>query len=368
MDIPTTMRAIRLDQPGKPVTLENVPVPSLGARDVLVRVDASGLNGGDVHLAVEGSIPLHVRPLTIGHETAGTVVAVGSEVGRVKIGDRVHCDPVLSCMACENCLTGARMACASSGVTGMTYFGYTEQGLDRFVRYAHGSCAEYIKAPEENVEPLSDGTPFEVACKFGVLGTGYRAVKMACVQPHHTVVVNAATGGTGAATLLCALFARPKRVIAIGRNRSALDQVVQKLDGPLDTICSSEEDVGTRITELTGGMGADSLIDFTPADTEITSQLIGYLKHGGRAILGGGTTGSVDVDYRTIMTGAITIVGTHAYTQADIRELDELVSERRLRADSLITHRFPLAKTGDALQRMSQREGHPLWVVIEPQA
>ena len=60
---------------------------------------------------------------------------------------------------------------------GMTYFGATEHGLARFARYAHGSCAEYIKVPEENVEPLSDRVPFDVACKFGVLGTGSREVR-----------------------------------------------------------------------------------------------------------------------------------------------------------------------------------------------
>src|SRR5688572_20778450 len=105
------MKAIRLDQPGKPLTLETVPVPSLGPRDVLVRVEAAGLNGGDVHLAAQGSIRLRVRPITLGHESAGTVAEIGAEVDRFRVGDRVHCDPILSCMMCENCMAGRRLAC-----------------------------------------------------------------------------------------------------------------------------------------------------------------------------------------------------------------------------------------------------------------
>jgi threonine dehydrogenase-like Zn-dependent dehydrogenase len=369
MDKPTTMKAIRLDQAGKPLALETVPVPTLGPRDVLVRVEAAGLNGGDVHLAAQGTIPLRVRPITIGHEAAGTIAEIGAEVDRFRVGDRVHCDPVLSCLMCDNCMAGRRLACRSAGVMGMTYFGATEHGLVRFQRYAHGACAEYIKVPEENAERLSDRVPFDVACKFGVLGTGYRAVKTADVQPHHTVIVNCATGGTGAATLLSARFAGARRVIAVGRNRHALEQLKEKIGGPLDILCSSDDDMGARVTELTGGMGADSLIDYSPADTEIASQLIGYLKPGGRAVLGGGAgQKTIAVPYRTIMSKGVTIVGTHAYTAGDIRELDGLIAEKRLRVDCLITDRFPLSQTDAALQKMRKREGQPLWVIIDPSA
>jgi NADPH:quinone reductase-like Zn-dependent oxidoreductase len=89
-ELPAKMKAVRLLTPGEPLRVEEVPVPEIGARDVLVRVEASGFNGGDTHLAIQGSIPLHVSPITIGHEAAGTIIAVGAEVSRAAVGDRVH--------------------------------------------------------------------------------------------------------------------------------------------------------------------------------------------------------------------------------------------------------------------------------------
>jgi threonine dehydrogenase-like Zn-dependent dehydrogenase len=94
--------------------------------------------------------------------------------------------------------------------------------------------------------------------------------------------------------------------------------------------------------------------------------LIGCLKRGGRAVLGGGTPKTITVTYRTIMSRSVTIVGTHAYTPGDIRELDGLIAERRLQVEGLITDRFPLSDTDAALQKMHRREGHPLWVIVEP--
>lgn len=368
VSIPARMRAARLHASGEPVRIEDVPVPETGARDVLVRVEAAGLNGGDIHLAVEGTIPLHVVPITIGHEAAGVVVAAGAEVTRVVPGDRVHCDPILSCNACENCLAGRRIACAAAGVSGMTYFGYSETGLARFERYAHGACAAFLRAPEENVERLSAAVPFDLACKFGVLGTGYRAVKAARVSAHHTVVVNAATGGTGLATLACARLAGAGRLIAVGRTRAALDGLPGRLGFPVETICTTEVDVGTRLTDLTGGRGMDVLIDFSPASAEIASRLIAYLKPGGVAILAGGTAEPLNVDYRSLMVGSISVLGTHAYTQADIREIDGLVAEGRLDLSRLVTHRFPLDRVNEALDVMRRREGSPGWVVVAPLA
>lgn len=366
MTIPTIMTAARLHAAGAPLRLEDVPVPEIGGRDVLVRVEACGLNGGDIHLAIEGSIPLHVTPITIGHETAGTVAAVGEEVTRLAVGERVHCDPILSCNACENCLTGRRLACANVGVAGMTYFGHTEEGLARFERYAHGSATTFVRMPEENVERISDGVPFEIACKFGVLGTAYRAVKAARVAPHHTVVVNAATGGTGVATLLVARLFGARKVIAIGRTRAHLERLPGYLGDPVETICSAEEEVGTRITDLTGGLGMDVLIDFSPAEADLAGRLVSYLKPGGVAVLAGGTAAPLTLDYRSFMVGSVSILGTHAYTQADIRELDGLVAEKRLDVSQLLTHRYPLAQTDEALQTMRGRAGGPVWVVISP--
>ena len=103
----TTMRAAQLVKAGEPLTLADVPIPEPQPGELLIRVDACGLCGTDLHLAVVGDLPVERTPITLGHETAGLVAQVGPDVTGYKEGDRVALFPAASCGACRYCRAGA---------------------------------------------------------------------------------------------------------------------------------------------------------------------------------------------------------------------------------------------------------------------
>jgi len=117
----STMTAARFHEPGKPLVVEEVPVPRPAPDEVLVRVHATGLCGSDVHIAVEGITPTPYRPIVLGHEVAGTVAALGEEVAGWAVDDRVAVCGVVADGTCAQCVAGRSQLCpaaASSASTG----------------------------------------------------------------------------------------------------------------------------------------------------------------------------------------------------------------------------------------------------------
>ena len=198
--MPTHMRAIRLTAPGRPVELHDVPVPSLGPRDVLVRVRAAGVCHSDAHYRA-GRSPARPLPLTLGHEVAGEVERVGELVTRVRPGDRVCLHYLIACADCYHCSRGSEQFCATGSMIG---------------HFRDGGWAEYIAVPERNAVRLPDEISFahgavlmcssatslhalrkgritggESVAVFGVGGLGMSAVQLARAlgvqrSPHRT--------------------------------------------------------------------------------------------------------------------------------------------------------------------------------------
>src|SRR5438105_725545 len=139
------MRALRLTAPGRPVALHDVPVPSLGPRDVLVRVKAAGICHSDAHYRA-GRSPVRPLPLTLGHEVAGVVERIGDMVTLVTPGDRVCLHYLIACGDCFHCSRGSEQFCRVGSMIG---------------HFRDGGWAEYIAVPERNAVRLPDAIPFE---------------------------------------------------------------------------------------------------------------------------------------------------------------------------------------------------------------
>ena len=141
-----TMRAARLHRAGAPLVVEEVAIPELAPGEVLVRVRACGLCGTDLHLAVEGSLPVERTPITLGHEAAGEVAAVAPGVSAWREGDRVALFPAASCGACRWCRSGRESLCDAAKVYGMA---------------RDGALAEYVAVPARSLVALPAGIPFD---------------------------------------------------------------------------------------------------------------------------------------------------------------------------------------------------------------
>src|SRR5512136_1953464 len=182
------MKAVRMVQVRQPLENQELPVPTIGESDVLVRVRAAGICHSDVHYRA-GRSPVRPLPMTLGHEVAGVVEQAGPQVTSVKIGDRVCLHYNITCGACYYCSTGNEQFCGQRLMLG---------------HYTYGGYAEYIAVPARNAIPLPDEIPFEqgatlmcasatalhalrksrlkaggTAAIFGVGGLGISAVQLA---------------------------------------------------------------------------------------------------------------------------------------------------------------------------------------------
>ncbi|MHB1406484.1 MAG: zinc-binding dehydrogenase, partial [Desulfitobacteriaceae bacterium] len=177
------MKAAVFYGPNQPLKVEEVPMPEIGAGDILVKVAACGLCHTDLHYIDHGVPTFKKPPLILGHEISGTVAEVASDVTSFKVGDRVLLPAVMSCGVCDNCREGRGNICSSMVMPG--------NDVD-------GGYAEYIKAPASNVFHLPDEIPLiEGSIIADAITTPYHAVKnRGKVRPGDTVLVYGC-GGVG---------------------------------------------------------------------------------------------------------------------------------------------------------------------------
>ncbi|HET9907211.1 MAG TPA: alcohol dehydrogenase catalytic domain-containing protein, partial [Anaerolineales bacterium] len=139
------MKSVRMIEAGKPLELQETPIPEVGAKDILVRVRAAGICHSDAHYR-SGRSAMGFLPITLGHEVAGEVEGVGSEVTTVKVGERVCLHYNLTCGDCYYCSTGNEQFCDTVKMLG---------------HHVDGGYAEYIVVPARNAIPLPKEIRYE---------------------------------------------------------------------------------------------------------------------------------------------------------------------------------------------------------------
>jgi D-arabinose 1-dehydrogenase-like Zn-dependent alcohol dehydrogenase len=243
------MKAMVLHAIGKPLVLEDVPEPVVGPNDVKIRVKAIGVGLTVVHMiANPGQVTAY--PRIPGHEVAGEIVALGSEVSGFTIGQRVTNHFYLTCGQCRYCRAGRETLCTA-------FRGYVGMACD-------GGYAEYMVLPARNFVPIPDGvSDVDAAVAADAIATPFHAcTKEAQVQPGDNVLVFGAGGGVGIHVVQVAK-ASGARVIAveIGETKLAGAQAA----GADDLIDGSRGDIAKQVAALTGGRGVDSVIDVVGA-------------------------------------------------------------------------------------------------------
>ncbi|HEX2312458.1 MAG TPA: alcohol dehydrogenase catalytic domain-containing protein [Thermomonospora sp.] len=368
----TVMLAARAYEGTGGLRLEKLPVPEPGPHDVLVRVASAGLAPGIMKLLARGAF--RFLPTTPGHEIAGTVTAVGAEVPEADgalLGRRVRVHPVLSCRNCAYCRTDREQMCAESAMIGHAAFG--TGSLKLYERYHDGGLAEYVRVPSWLVDVLPDGVSTDVGAKVHDLGNAVRALRCAALPEGGTLVITAATGTMGTATIKLAPFHGAGRLVLVGRSAERLD-ALRPLAGslPVETVAlddlpegwEQEDGLTRRIRELVPG-GPEAVIDYLPQGPG-TGQALGSLATGGTLVHMGGNATPLPFDIRVIMHRCWRVVGTRSCTRSDTAAVLELLASGALRADDLITHRFALTDVNDAVAAMNDRR-EPMWMsVVRP--
>ena len=363
-----TMLAAKAYPEADEFRLERVGIPEIGHGDVLVKVVASGLGPGVLTLWRLGM--LRLLPGTLSHEIAGTVERVGTAVEDFGPGDRVRVHANLTCRRCKYCLTDREQMCRQFSLIGFAVFG--PEAMPLYERYHDGGLAEYVRVPAWLLDPLPAEIPFEVGAKVQDLAVASRALKAAGLEPGSTVVVTAATGAMGAATVKLASLFGIARVVAVGRSRERLSDVEALDPGLIEVLAMedlpenwAEDDLLTKAIRDLVPEGPDAVIDYFPEGPG-TWQAVASMRPGGSAVVVGGNQAPPTLPAVALTGNLWRVVGSRSCTRADAVELLDVLRTGRIEAEDLITHRFPLGKINAAVDAVRDRKEPTRMVVIKP--
>ncbi len=346
------MLAARLIKAGEPLAIEEVPVPEPAADEVLVEVHACGLCGTDVHLAVDGDLPVLRTPITLGHEAAGVVARSGSAAGDVHEGDRVALFPAACCGKCRFCLAGRESLCDASQVYGMA---------------RDGALAHYGAVPERSVVALPDGVSFDVgAVVTDGVATPFHALRSrAGLRAGETVGV-IGCGGLGTHAIMLARLMGAACVVAVDVDPAARARACELgADAAFDP---GDADVARQIRRHLGGTGLDVALEFVgrPDTVELA---IKSLDKTGRAVIVGVGPGRPTLPPLVSFVGREqSVIGAFGMDRADIVDLYALIAAGRLSLDASISAKYPLQSANDALQHLASKDRSVVRVLVEPNA
>jgi len=347
------MKAAVLHEVNQPLVIEDVEINKPGPHEVLVRTAYAGLCHSDLHF-IEGLYP-HPLPVVLGHESAGIVEQVGSEVGYVKKGDHVITCLSVFCGTCENCTTGRPAICTDTSVKLLPGVAkrLTLKGAHVNTFTNLSSYAEMMLVHENAVVKIRDDFPLDVAALIGcAIITGYgAAVNTAKVAPGETVAV-IGCGGVGMAAINGAAIAGAGRIIAVDTNPVKL-QLATKL-GATDLVNPKDGDPVKRIQELMKG-GVHHAIECLGTKTT-AEQAFQMLKAGGTATIVGMIPFGTKIELhgfdflreRKIQGSSM---GSNRF-RVDMPRLIEFYNQRKLHLDDWISDRIKLADINQGFANM----------------
>jgi L-iditol 2-dehydrogenase len=335
------------------VRLETVPVPDIGAGEILIRVHTCGVCGTDLKKIATGS---HSAPRIFGHETAGTVAARGSDVDQFQIGDRVIVFHHIPCGECYYCRKKVFAQCPVYKQVGATA-GFEPSG---------GGFAEYVRVMPwivgRGVVRIPDGVSFEQASFVEPVNTCLKAVESLHLQSDETVLVI----GAGPIGIMLAALARRYGSWVITSDLFSPRLKIAKSFGISETVDASSADPGERVRARTEGRGADAVI-VAVAGNSLIRTAMDIARPGGRVLLFAQTQHSEAVfDPAAVCVDEKSLVGSYSASVDLQDESARLVFSRELDLERLITHKFPLSRAAEAFRLAANPQPDSLKVVIQP--
>ena len=341
------MRAVRLVQVGKPLEKTDIPIPEIGSSDVLIRVAAAGICHSDAHYRA-GISKIDNLPLTLGHEVAGRVDKVGSDVAHLSAGDRVCVHYLVRCGSCEFCVRGLEQFCRSGQMIG---------------KHRDGGYAEFIKVPGTNAFALPDEIPFEVgAIMMCSSATALHALKKARFKPGESIAIFG-FGGLGFSALQLARAFDCGDVYVVEINPAKLASVISMGAMAIDARFA---DPIEQIKEATAGAGVDVALELI-GSAKTMRQAVLSLGTLGRAALVGLTAESMLVfPYSELINKEAEIIGVSDHLATELPTLIEFARSGKLRfpPDALRIVDLDAAQINAALDALPDSIEHVRTVII----
>ena len=349
-----TMEALVVLEPNK-LEIQEVPIPTPGPNEVLARVRAVSICGTDAHL-VRGDYPGFwppAFPFIPGHEWAGEIAALGpgAELYGWEVGDRVAGTSHDACGVCQKCVEGHYNLCENYGRVGLhKQYGHSVQGAD----------ATYAVHGVKCIFPLPDAISFDEGAVIDPASIALHVANRGNVAPGDNVAIM----GAGAIGLLGGDAARIRgaaRVIVVERNPGRLAKAAAM---GFETIDPSAGDPVAIVREMTGGLGADIVLEC--AGVPVTVQLaLGMLRRGGRCAAVGIPTQGVEIAMQRLVLDELELVGCRA-SAGEMRRVMPLVEQGRMRVREVMTHRFALADYAQALATFNDPASGAIKIIVAP--
>ena len=330
--------------------ITDLPTPAVGPKDVLVRVEACGICGSDVH-GYDGSSGRRIPPIVMGHEAAGTVADLGPEVGGFHQGDRVTFDSTVYCGQCEFCARGEVNLCDHRQVVGVSCGDYRR----------HGAFAEYVSVPAHILYPLPDSVSFAEAAMLEAVSVALHAVRISPPVRGGTVLVIGA-GMIGLLILQAAKAAGAARVLIadVDATRLALARRV----GADETLDASGGALEAEVLRLTSGKGVDLALEAVGRN-ETVAAAIQCVRKGGGVTLVGNIAPEVTIPLQKVVTRQLRLQGSCA-SAGEYPEAIDLVARGNIQVKPLITAVAPLEDGPAWFRRLHAREPNLMKVILTP--
>ena len=322
----------------KQLAVTDFDEPDVAARDVLIQIRACGICGSDIH-GYDGSSGRRIPPLVMGHEAAGVVSSVGSEVGGFGVGDHVTFDSTVSCGNCYFCRRGDINLCDNRRVLGVSCGEYRR----------HGAFAEYVAVPQHICYRLPASLPFEHAAMIEAVSVAVHAANRTPVTLGDTAVV-VGSGMIGLLVIQAIRLAGCSTVIAVDLDESRLEKA--KLLGADVALKADAVDVPDEVHKLTGGRGADVVLEVVGA-TQTIKAAVACARKGGMLTLIGNLAPTVEMPLQAIVTRELSVFGSCA-SSGEYPACIDLLEKGAIRVEPLITAKASLEEGPDWFSRLYQ--------------
>ena len=349
--IPTTMRAA-VYRGVNDVRVETVPVPKIGPGELLVRVHTCGICGTDLKKIASGS---HSAPRIFGHETSGIVAAVGEGAGQFKPGDRVVVFHHIPCGECFYCRHKTFAQCETYKKVGCTA-GFEPSG---------GGFAEYVRVMDwimkHGTVRIPDGVSFEQACFVEPVNTCMKGIETLQLVPGESVLVI----GQGPIGIILSTLAKRAGARVITSDLYPRRLTISKTYGLMNGIDASRADTVKRVREQTEGRGADAAI-LAVGGNGLIRTAMDAVRPGGRVLLFAQTVrGEAAIDPAAICVDEKRLLGSYSASVELQQDSVGFVMSREMDLAGLISHRFSLSKSVEALQLAAHPQPDSMKIVIQ---
>ncbi len=345
------MKALLLTDKKK-LELTDMPMPTYGADEILIRIKACGICGSDVH-GYDGSTGRRIPPIVMGHEAAGVVEKAGNDVREFKPGDRVTFDSTIWCGACHFCRAGRINLCDNRRVLGVSTPDYRQ----------HGCFAEFVALPARIAYKLPDGVSFEHAAMTEPLSIAVHAASRA--GPAGLLGKSAVVIGAG---MIGQLLIQTLRTVGVG-TLIATDVDPAKLEiartaGADRAFDAKAPDLIDKIQKQTEGRGADLVFEAVGASASVRAAIAAARK-GATVVLVGNVSPEIPFQLQSAVTREISVLGSCA-SNGEYPACLQLIAGKKINLAPLLTATAPLEEGPEWFNRLYNKEPNLMKIILRP--